>query len=321
MIIDYKNRTIVLSESLSDDGQTKVSVKYDILDNVFFFQDRNGNLKTLAGDTYEPTPVPNGNSITILPIMDGGLAGFQLVFQNEVADFMLDTWIINDISVNEWADSVNVADNKTVNILKSGIEPGIYALSTTSMNIVGDVSKITPTYEVTPEEEVVVLGLDYTEVAENFTPWFYEGSDIFTLLTPSQLTEYGLNEGDVIDSVLYNSLQNLSSSSIRVNLTNSQLTTLDAADSGDYIAALSEGPLTTINVTDYSNWYSVELSYKLTWDGESSILIRTKMTDIPGGIATSKVITSNVDNQEIYQDGSWANSGAGMMTWIGFILE
>lgn len=100
--IDYKNRQIIISVGYDTDGQKDVELYYDRFDKVMFYKDLEGNMFLVDGSTYEPTPIPNDNSVlsAVLDLGEFELTPYGLAtiqFENEITDASIH---VKNFSVN-----------------------------------------------------------------------------------------------------------------------------------------------------------------------------------------------------------------------------
>jgi hypothetical protein len=97
MVIDYKNRTIIIADGISGDGQKTVSINYDRFDKVTYTKDQSGAFVFMDGTSYTPSVLPENNSILSASFESGGATVLYLTFQNAVpADYIQYLAISND---------------------------------------------------------------------------------------------------------------------------------------------------------------------------------------------------------------------------------
>lgn len=146
MSIRYRDRSILISSGLTETGETQVEIRYDRVDNKFYFINPQGSFYDLAGNPYTPTPI----------YPDEPIANFSVsstsVFVNGVVTFTNQSTGLNPKTYlwNFGDENTSTATSPT----HSYAEVGTYSVSLTVTNALGE-NTMTMTDLISVTEQVV----------------------------------------------------------------------------------------------------------------------------------------------------------------------
>lgn len=133
--IDYKNRTLLLSQGYTNDGQKDVELHFDRFDKVLYFSDLNGNTFAADGTAYTPSPIPDGNRLIYASIING-VVGLKFEFPVNPASIIPENWDVEGGSIT----FVSQEENNTL-LLFTYENADTLLISTFFENMVGDFTR------------------------------------------------------------------------------------------------------------------------------------------------------------------------------------
>ena len=134
--IDYKNRTLSLSQGYTNDGQKDVELHFDRFDKTLYFTDLNGNSFYADGSPYEPNPIPDGNKL-IYSSLYNGVVGLKFAYPVLPSSIVPKNWSVENGSIT----FANQIENDTLLLFTMQNEDTLL-ITTNFENMVGDFTKI-----------------------------------------------------------------------------------------------------------------------------------------------------------------------------------
>lgn len=342
MKIDYKSRSLVVSETLTNDGQSKVAIMYDLFDRAFYQINADGDMKTLEGLQYIPSPLPNSNNITNITI-EGTVA--VITFANNIKNNGSTSVKIDNGAI---INSTLVSNNNQLIISLSNLVDGeTYTITTQTENLAGEIVTNSVPF-VYVEDVVITINVPEPYFVDLLTGWFVDGEQGITIL-PSQYLEeempdgWSLNRGDVIDSIVISTYGTetfkAQASLFSVNLEQAPLTPSfgELVDSNPNLFPIEDVEVQLIEsgeeviegATVIYNLWKLKLGGTINSrtfkEGDTGFVIRIKLYDYEGDSSNiiSRSITKYYEdfgNMEIFtSQGTWQNSDDYGITWIGLV--
>ncbi len=291
--IDYKNRSVQIATGITPDGQETVSVYFDRYDATAYIIDLNGDLKTLAGDPYTPSSLPNDNQITGLTFSGSNLG---ISFLNDV---LTSSVVVGNFSFDNGGTVLTVdrTTSKLVTVGTSGLVNGTtYTITCVTENLIGDITTLTGVVEYIVQE---YFGYPLPSLQTVASDWFYEDSEIFSLIEADNFFQaadangYGFTTGTTITHIGVNMI---TSPTMQLTAVLSNRTELASGSYATYrtetgALGTSKTPslskVVTTGTGDVTFWM-YELDTPLEYTAGSTMLIRMKFSVTPhDGTATS----------------------------------
>jgi hypothetical protein len=102
--IDYKNRTLLLSQGYTNDGQKDDELYFDRFDKVIYYTDLNGGTFLADGTPYTPSQIPNDNQLIYASIANG-VVGLKFLFPVLPSSIVPENWSVENGSIT-FADQI-----------------------------------------------------------------------------------------------------------------------------------------------------------------------------------------------------------------------